>query len=128
MKKFFFGIYFLFSFRNYYYSNLIENNAESFREYSSALSCFQEILEECREQHLIRKSFICYAKHNLFYEEYLAATKPSYLEQLILKFRYILNSFKESPSATNAHYLEKTSLTLKMKCYIEMDYIIKRFR
>jgi len=127
MKKLLFS-YFLCIFLEYNCSNAILKDAQSFHEYQIALRDFYDILEECRENHLIRKSFICYAKYNIFREEYLTEIPPCYLEQLVYKFRCLLNFFANHPSQENLQEFTNTANYLKNECHHEMDDIIRRFR
>ncbi len=119
----------------HYPENFLQSEANSTNTvyndmiYTNVKQDFDEILDTCWDEHLVRRSFICYAKHNIPYtERYLTEITPCYLEQLIFEFRSLLNNFRhDSPIEDTLLFANKT-YDLKLKCYIEMDYTVKTFR
>ena len=119
----------------HYPENFLQNEANSPNTayndmiYTNVKQDFDEILDTCWDEHLVRRSFVCYAKHNIKYpERYLTEITTCYLEQLIFEFRSLLNNFRhDSPIEDTLLFANKT-YDLKLKCYIEMDYIVKTFR
>lgn len=97
--------------------------------YTNVKQDFDEILDTCWDEHLVRRSFVCYAKHNIPYtERYLTEITPCYLEQLIFEFRSLLNNFRHNGPLEDTLLFANKTYDLKLKCYIEMDYIVKTFR
>lgn len=119
----------------HYPENFLQNEANSTNTvyndmiYTNVKQDFDEILDTCWDEHLVRRSFVCYAKHNIQYtERYLTEITPCYLEQLIFEFWTLINNFKHGGHIEDTLLFANKTYDLKLKCYIEMDYIVKTFR
>ena len=119
----------------HYPENFLQNEANSTNTvyndmiYTNVKQDFDEILDTCWDEHLVRRSFVCYAKHNIPYtERYLTEITPCYLEQLIFEFWTLINNFKHDGHIEDTLLFANKTYDLKLKCYIEMDYIVKTFR